>query len=73
MAYEMIIEPQDPTILYPWGCPCLVLIQGDFVPKGVEQFGCSSQAKDLEYEKYSMLLIQEEPILVVLIEKRKGE
>jgi hypothetical protein len=45
----------------------------DFVPKGVEQFGRSLQAKDLEYEKYSMLLIQEKTILVVSVEKRKGE
>jgi hypothetical protein len=49
------------------------VIRGDFVPKGVEQFGHSSQAKDLEYEKYIMLLIQEEPILAVSIEKKKGE
>jgi hypothetical protein len=32
-----------------------------------------SQAKHLEYEKYSMLLIEEEPILVVFVENKKGE
>ncbi len=59
--------------MHPWGCPCSTVIHGDFVPKGVEQFGRSLQAKDLEYEKYSMLLIQEKTILVVSVEKRKGE
>jgi hypothetical protein len=47
--------------------------EGGFVPKGVEQFGCSSQMKDLEYEKYSVFLIWEQLVLVVVVEKRKGE
>jgi hypothetical protein len=33
MAYKMPIEPQHPTILHPWGCPCSMAIEGDFVPK----------------------------------------
>jgi hypothetical protein len=45
------------------------VIERDFVPKGIEQFGCSSQDLDLEYKKYSVLLIWE----VVPIENRKGE
>ncbi len=50
-----------------------MVIEGDFVPKGVEQFGHSSQDLDLEYNKYLVLLLQEQPILVVLVEKRKGK
>jgi hypothetical protein len=42
----MPFEPQHPIVLHPWGCPCLVVIKGGFVPKGVEQFGRSSQVKD---------------------------
>ncbi len=49
-------EPQDP-----WGCSCSIMIEGDFVPKGVKQFGRSSQDLDLEYKKY-----------LVLVEKKKG-
>jgi hypothetical protein len=49
-----------------------MVIEGDFVPKGVEQFDHSSQDPDLEYNN-SVLLLQEQPILVVLVEKRKGE
>jgi hypothetical protein len=26
IAYEMIIEPQHPTIMHPWGCPCSAVI-----------------------------------------------
>jgi hypothetical protein len=48
------------------------VIEGDFVPKGVEQFGRSSQDLDLEYNKYSILLFWEQLVLVVLVEKRKG-
>jgi hypothetical protein len=43
-------------MLHPWGPPCSIVIEGDFVPKGVEQFGHSSQDPNLEYEKYSVLL-----------------
>jgi len=39
-------------------CPHLDVIKGDFVPKGTEQFGCSSQYLNIEYKKYLMLLIQ---------------
>jgi hypothetical protein len=49
------------------------MIEGDFVPKGVEQFDHSSQEKDLEYNKYSVLLIREQPILLILVEKKKRE
>jgi hypothetical protein len=49
------------------------MIKKDFVPKGVEQLDCSSQDIDLEYKKYSILLIGKQLILVVLILKRKGE
>jgi hypothetical protein len=49
------------------------MIEGDFVPKGIEQFSCSSQDLDLEYKKYSMLLFREQLVLVVLVEKKKGE
>jgi hypothetical protein len=38
------------------------MIEGDFVPKGVKQFGHSSQDLNLEYKKY-----------LVLVEKKKGE
>jgi hypothetical protein len=50
-----------------------MVIEEDFVPKGVEEFNCSSQDLDLEYKKYSMLLFQEQLVLVVLVEERKGE
>jgi hypothetical protein len=43
MACKMPFVPQQPIVLHPWGCPCLVVIKGDFVPKGAEQFVCSSQ------------------------------
>jgi len=49
------------------------MIEGDFVPKGVEQFGSSSQDLDLEYKKYLVLLIRKQLVLVVPIENRKGE
>jgi hypothetical protein len=71
MACKMPFELGNPTILHPWGCPCLVVIEGHFVPKSVEQFGYSSQDLDLEYKKYLMLLIQKQLILVVQVEKRK--
>jgi hypothetical protein len=51
----------------------MMMIEGDFVPKGIKQFGRSSQDLDFEYKKYSVLLIWEQPVLVVPIEKRKGE
>ncbi len=57
MACKMPFEPQHPTILHPWGCSCLAVIKGDFVPKGAEQLDHSSQDIDLEYKKYSILLI----------------
>jgi hypothetical protein len=47
----MSFEPQHPTMLYPWGCPCSTMIEGDFVPKGAKQFGHSSQDLDCEYVK----------------------
>lgn len=47
MACKMPLEPQHSTILHPWGYPCLGVIEKDFVFKGVEQFGPSSQEKDL--------------------------
>jgi hypothetical protein len=52
-------EPHQLIVLHPRGCPCSTVIEGDFVSKGVEQFDHSSKEKDLEYDKYSMLLIQE--------------
>ncbi len=51
MAHKMSSEPQHPTMLRPWGCLCLIVIEGDFVPKGAKQFGCSSQDLDREYVK----------------------
>ncbi len=72
MACKMPFDPQHPTILHPWGS-CLAVIKGDFVPKCVEQFNRSSQDIDLEYKKYLVLLIGKQSILVVLIEKKKGE
>jgi hypothetical protein len=36
MAYKMPIEPQHPTIFQQHGCPCLAVIERDFVLKGVE-------------------------------------
>jgi hypothetical protein len=59
--------------MHPRGCPCLVAIEGDFIPKGIKQFDCSSQDLDIEYKKYSVLLIQEQQVLVVHAKKRKGE
>jgi hypothetical protein len=73
MACKMSSKPQHPIFLHPWGCSCLAMIKGDFVPKGVEQFGRSSQDIDFEYKKYSVLLIGKRPIFMVLVEKRKGE
>jgi hypothetical protein len=49
------------------------VIERDFVLKGLEQFGCSSQDPNLEYKKYLVLLFQEQPVLVVSVEKREGE
>ncbi len=66
-------EPQHPNVMHPWGCLCSTLIEGDFVPKGVEQIGHSSQDLNLEYKKYLVLLLWEQLILVVPIEKKKGE
>jgi hypothetical protein len=50
-----------------------MVIEGDFVPKGVQQFGHSSQDPNLEYKKYFVLLLWEQSISVILVEKRKGE
>jgi hypothetical protein len=47
-----------------------MVIEGDFVCKGVNH---SLEDPDLEYKKYSMLLFQEQSILMVPIEKTKGE
>ncbi len=38
--------------------PCSAVIEGDFVFKGLEQSNHSSQEKDLEYDKYYVLLIR---------------
>ncbi len=73
MAYKMPSEPHYPISLHPRDCPCFVVIESDFVPKGIEQFSHSSQDLELEYKKYLVLLIQEQLVLVVPIEKRKGE
>ncbi len=73
MECKMPFEPGHPIILHPWGCPYLAVIEGHFVPKGVEQFGYSSKDLDIEYNKYSVLLIREQLISVVQVEKRKGE
>jgi len=73
MMNYLPFEPQQPTVLHPWGCPRSMVIKGDFVRKGVKQFGHSSQDPNLEYKTYSMLLFQEQSVLVVPIEKRKGE
>lgn len=73
VACKMPSKPHYPTSLHPRDCPCFVVIESDFVPKGIEQFGHSSQDLDLEYKKYLVLLIQEQLVLVVSIEKRKGE
>jgi hypothetical protein len=69
----MPFEQQHPIVLHSCGHPCLAVIEGDFIPKGVEQFGCSSQEKDLGYESYLVLLIWEQLVLVVPIEKIKWE
>jgi hypothetical protein len=49
------------------------MIEGDFVPKGVEQFNHSLEDLNLEYKKYSVLLFWEQLVLVLQFEKRKGE
>ncbi len=36
MVYKMPFQPQHPIVFHPWGCPCLMVIEMDFVPKGVE-------------------------------------
>ncbi len=59
MASKMPSKPQHPIVLHPWGCPCLTVIKGEFVPKGFEQFDHSLQDPNLEYKKYSMLLFRE--------------
>jgi hypothetical protein len=69
----MPFEPQNRTVFHPWGCACSIVIEGDFVPTGIKQFGHSSQEKDLGYEMYSVLLIWEQMTLVVPIEKKGGE
>jgi hypothetical protein len=66
-------KPQHPIVLHPWGCSCSIVIEGDFVHKGAEQFSHSPQGLDLEYKKYLVLLFWEQLILVVLVEKKKGE
>jgi hypothetical protein len=73
VACKMPSEPHYPTSLHPRDYPCFAVIESDFVLKGIEQFGHSSQDLDLEYKKYLVLLIQEQLVLVILIEKRKGE
>ncbi len=70
MASKMTCEPQHLIVLHPWACPCSMVIEGDFVCKGVNH---SLEDPDLEYKKYSMLLFQEQSILMVPIEKTKGE
>jgi hypothetical protein len=47
-----------------------MVIEGDFVSKGVEKFNCLSQDLDLEDKKYLVLLFQEQLVLVVLVEER---
>ncbi len=69
----MPFKPQHPIVLHPWGCPCSTMIKEEFVPSGIEQFDHSSQDPNLEYKKYSILLFKEQLVLVVAIEKRKGE
>jgi hypothetical protein len=49
------------------------MIEGEFVPKGAKWFDHSSQDPNLEYKKYSMLFILEQLVLVVILEKKKGE
>jgi hypothetical protein len=73
MASKMSSKPQHPTVLHSWDCLCSMMIKGNFVPKGVKQFNHSSQDPDLEYNKYSMLLFLEQPVLVVPIEKKTRE
>jgi hypothetical protein len=63
MANNMSFKPQHPIVLHPWGCFYSMVIERDFVPKGVEQFGHSSQDPDLEYTKYSVLLFREQRVL----------
>jgi len=41
------------------------MIKRDFVPKSTEQFNHSSQENDLGYEKYLVLLIWEQRILII--------
>jgi hypothetical protein len=50
-----------------------MVIEGDFVPKDAKQFDRSSQDPNLKYKKYSILLIREQLVLVVQVEKTKGE
>ncbi len=71
MASYMPFEPQHPTILHSWVCSCSTMIKGDFVPKGTEQFDCSSQDPNFEYKKYLVLFIWEQLVLVVLVENKK--
>jgi hypothetical protein len=73
MASKTPFEPQHPTMLHPWDCSSSTVIERDFIPKGLEQFGCSSQDPNLEYKKYLVLLFREQPVLVVPVEKREGE
>jgi hypothetical protein len=69
----MPFEQQHPIVLHSCGCPCSAVIERDFIPKGIEQFGRSSQEKDLGYKSYLVLLIWEQLVLVVLVEKIKWE
>jgi hypothetical protein len=72
-TYKMPLEPQNRIVFHPWGCACSIVIEGDFVANGTKQFDHSSQEKDLGYEMYSVLLIQEQTTMVVPIEKKRGE
>jgi hypothetical protein len=50
-----------------------MVIKRDFVLKGIEQFGRSSQDLNLEYKKYLVLLFWKQMVLVVPVEKKMGE
>jgi hypothetical protein len=38
LACMIPFESQHPIVFHPWAHPCLMLIEGEFVCKGVEQF-----------------------------------
>jgi hypothetical protein len=55
MACTMSFEPQNPTIFHPWGCPCSILIEGDFVCRTPTLAKYGGEAQHLEKLGFGVL------------------